>query len=132
MEIASYQGDRLSRAQFRRHIDGATALVLVAGDADHLLGNVVVFFRRNASVARLYSLTVAATARGHGIGRRLLDAAEQAARKRHCTTMTLEVRTENTTAMALYEERGYQRHGCRTGYYEDGAGAWLYRKPLMP
>lgn len=131
MEFASYHSDRLSRSQFRRHIDSDTAVVLVAGADGAVLGNALVFFRRGSKCARLYSLTVAASARARGIGRSLLDAAEQTARKRHCTSMQLEVRTDNPAAMALYEARGYHRDGQRAAYYQDGANAWLYHKPLM-
>lgn len=130
MEMATYRGDRLTRTQFRRHIDSDTSAVLVASAGDTVLGNVVVFFRRGSHRARLYSLTVAATARGRGIGRSLLDAAEDAARKRHCTALALEVRTDNAAAITLYEARGYRRRDRRAAYYEDGTDAVRYRKIL--
>jgi len=44
---------------------------------------------------------------------------------------TLEVRADNARAIALYEERGYEKFGTVADYYEDGASALRYRKRLV-
>ena len=59
LEERVFRHDRLSRAQFRRHLDSDSALVLIAKEDGRLLGVAVVFFRRGARVARLYSLVTA-------------------------------------------------------------------------
>jgi ribosomal protein S18 acetylase RimI-like enzyme len=130
LEHRSFSHDRLSRAQYRRHLASDSALVLVANGGRHLYGSAVLFFRRGTRVARLYSLATASEARGHGLGTALLDAAETAARRRRCRCLRLEVRTDNVAAIRLYERHGYTRTGRRTGYYEDGSDAWRYEKPL--
>lgn len=131
LEEQSFAGDRLSRAQYRRHLDSESALVLVAS-ANHrrFLGTAVVFFRKGSQVARLYSIATHAEARGKGVGSALMEAAEQAARRRRCTALRLEVRTDNEGAIRLYERLGYARIGRYAGYYEDGADAWRYEKAL--
>ncbi|HET8898584.1 MAG TPA: N-acetyltransferase [Rhodanobacteraceae bacterium] len=129
LEQRVFCGDRLSRAQFRRHLDSDTALVLVSTDHGKLLGDAVLFFRRGSTVVRLYSLVAAPEARGRGVGRALLAAAERHARRRG-RELRLEVRVDNTAAIALYESAGYQRFGQRAAYYEDGCDAWRYRKTL--
>ncbi|MFC4525646.1 GNAT family N-acetyltransferase [Dyella halodurans] len=131
LEETSFATDRLSRAQYRRHLDSETAQVLVAS-ANHrrFLGTAVVFFRKGTQVARLYSIATSATARGKGVGSALLDAAEHAAKRRRCHALRLEVRTDNEVAIRLYERHGYERIGQYERYYGDGADAWRYEKKL--
>ena len=130
LEHASFDHDRVSRAQFRRHLAGASAAVLVAEHAGSLLGCALLFFRRGSRGARLYSIAVAHGARGRGVGAALLAAAEREARGRGCASLRLEVRTDNAAAIALYERRGYARIDRIAAFYENGADAWRYRKAL--
>lgn len=131
LEESSFATDRLSRAQYRRHLDSETATVLVAS-ANHrrFLGTAVVFFRKGTHVARLYSIATHVEARGKGVGSALLDAAEHVARRRRCKVLRLEVRTDNDAAIRLYERLGYVRIGRYERYYGDGADAWRYEKRL--
>jgi ribosomal protein S18 acetylase RimI-like enzyme len=131
LEEASFDGDRLSRAQYRRHLDSDSASVLVASaNRRRFLGTAVVFFRRGSQVARLYSLASRPEARGKGVGSALLAAVERAARRRGCREMRLEVRTDNASAIRLYERLGYRCFGRVEGFYEVGADAWRYTKAL--
>nr|WP_240922374.1 ribosomal protein S18-alanine N-acetyltransferase [Oleiagrimonas sp. C23AA] len=130
LEERTFAADRISRAQYRRHLGSATAKVLVARLAGHLIGSAVLFFRSNSPSARLYSLAIADEARGRGLGRAMLDACERYARQRRCQSIRLEVRVSNRVAIALYERHGYQLIGCREGYYDDGTDALRYEKCL--
>lgn len=129
LEVRTFDSDRMSRAQYRRHLDSNTARVLVAS-ANHrnFLGTAVVFFRKHSRVARLYSLASQPEARGKGIGTALVEGAEGAARQRKCNTLRLEVRADNAAAIALYQRLGYERIGFLPNYYEDGADGWRYEK----
>jgi ribosomal-protein-alanine N-acetyltransferase len=131
LEESSFATDRLSREQYRRHLDSETAQVLVAS-ANHrrFLGTAVVFFRKGTKVARLYSIATHAEARGKGVGSALLEASEQLARRRGCKVLRLEVRTDNDAAIRLYERLGYDRIGRYARYYGDGADAWRYEKKV--
>jgi ribosomal protein S18 acetylase RimI-like enzyme len=131
LEQASFDGDRLSRAQYRRHLDSDSALVLAAVAVPHrLLGAAVLFFRKGSAAARLYSIASDPAARGRGVGGALLDAAEAAARRHRRRLLRLEVRADNTAAIRLYERAGYRRGRHLAGYYEDGADGWRYEKAL--
>ncbi len=130
LEEATFDVDRISRDQWRRHIRSDSATVLVAPAARRIDAAAVVFYRRHARVARLYSLAVGAHARGTGLGGALLAAAEADARKRGCHAMRLEVRVDNPAAIGLYERRGYARIARLPQFYEDGADAWRYAKAL--
>ncbi|MBL8300434.1 MAG: GNAT family N-acetyltransferase [Rhodanobacteraceae bacterium] len=131
LENASFSYDRMSARQFRRHLDSPSALLLVADDTPALLGSALLFFREHSSLARLYSLATATAARGRGIGRALLAAAEAGARARGCNRLRLEVRQDNAAAVQLYETQGYRRIAALDSYYDDGAAAWRYEKPLQ-
>lgn len=131
LEMRAFSSDRMSRAQYRRHLASPRAVVLVAdAPGEGLLGSALVFFREGSTLARLYSIATAPAARGRGIGARLLAAAEEVAGARECRAVRLEVRVDNTSAMALYERAGYRRIGRYAAYYEDGADAWRYEKSL--
>jgi ribosomal protein S18 acetylase RimI-like enzyme len=130
LEEATFDSDRISRAQWRRHIGSDTASVFVGGAHGSVDAAAVVFYRRNTHGARLYSLAVGAHARGTGLGGALLARAEADARARGCTSMRLEVRTDNPSAIALYERRGYTPIARLPRFYEDGADGWRYMKVL--
>lgn len=131
LEQRSFNSDRLSRAQYRRHLDSDSALVLVASaNHRHFLGTAVLFFRKRSGVARLYSLATQPEARGKGVGTALLEAIEVAARQRRCRMLRLEVRADNHSAIKLYERLGYRRTGALAAYYQDGADGWRYEKQL--
>ena len=131
LEQATFDHDLVSRAQYRRHLDSDSARVLVAS-ANHrrFLGTALVFFRKGSRVARLYSIASLPEARGKGVGTALIEAAEAAARQRRCHALRLEVRTDNETAIRLYERLGYRQIGRYVRYYQDGADAWRYEKVL--
>ncbi|UXI68527.1 GNAT family N-acetyltransferase [Tahibacter amnicola] len=130
LEQQTFAYDRMSRAQFRRHLRSPTAAIWVAERSGALLGAAVLFFRRGGQPARLYSLATAASARGEGVGRRLLQTVESDALRRGHDRLRLEVRTDNAAAIRLYESSGYRRIAEKPGYYDDGSDAWQYEKLL--
>lgn len=131
LELATFAYDRMSARQFRRHLSSSSAAVLLAEGDDGLLGSTIVFFRRGSARARLYSLATSPAARGRGIGKALLAAAERVARERGMHWLSLEVRRDNSAAVSLYEAHGYRRSAALENYYDDGAAAWRYEKSLQ-
>jgi ribosomal-protein-alanine N-acetyltransferase len=131
LEESSFAQDRLSRAQYRKHLDSESALVLVAS-ANHrrFLGTAVVFFRKGSTVARLYSIATTPQAQGKGVGSALVEASEDTARSRGSRVLRLEVRKDNAVAIRLYERLGYRNIGEYVRYYADGADALRFEKPL--
>lgn len=128
LEIRSFSSDRLSRESIRRLVRSNSAAVIVAVIDRSVRGYAIVLFRARTSGARLYSLAVDPDFRG--LGSRLLDAAETASVRRGCRSMRLEVRDDNTRAVALYMRSGYIRTGERLQYYADGARALCFKKQL--
>jgi ribosomal protein S18 acetylase RimI-like enzyme len=142
LEREAFSGDRLSARSIRDLINSKSASVFVAcelpqvggrrGDANSaIFGSSVVLFRRTTSVARLYSVAVRPEARGLGIARALVGAAEEEARRRRELFMRLEVRSDNQAAIGLYEKLGYHQFGRYLDYYEDHADALRFEKSLV-
>ena len=125
-----FPGDRLSARSFRHLLTHARADVWVAADASELLGNAVVLYRRHSTRGRLYSLVVAPSARGRGIARALVEAAETAAAAAGARHLYLEVRCDNAAAIGLYRKLGYHPVARLPRYYEDGQDAIRLERPL--
>ena len=144
LENASFDGDRLSRRQFRYMLARAQAVLLVATEPapaagapaatalPPLLGYVLVLFNRATSVARLYSIAVDARARGRGVGKTLVAAAERATWDADRAYLRLEIRRDNTASQRLFQGLGYRRFGVLSNYYQDHMEALRYEKQLAP
>ncbi|WP_144434911.1 GNAT family N-acetyltransferase, partial [Pseudomonas syringae] len=77
LENECFEGDRLTPRSFHWMIHRANACLIVAEHAGQLTGYALVLFHRGTSLGRLYSLAIADSARGQGLGRQLLQRAEQ-------------------------------------------------------
>jgi ribosomal-protein-alanine acetyltransferase len=130
IETQCFDSDQLSRRSLRYFLHVPNAVVLVAQIGGEVAGYALVAFRKGSAIARLYSIAIAPDFRGRNLGRLLLKAGERAARQRGAVIMRLEVRSRNRRAIALYESHGYCRCGRIEDYYEDGAAAFCYEKPL--
>ncbi|HTX75820.1 MAG TPA: helix-turn-helix domain-containing GNAT family N-acetyltransferase [Terracidiphilus sp.] len=109
-----------------REPDSGMWLARLGGDA---VGCVVL--RRLASIPRAAEckrLYVKPSARGHGIGNRLLDATEDFARSQGVEWIYLDSYDDLKTAIALYERRGYER--CAR--YNDNPQATLFMRRRLP
>lgn len=130
LEDASFSGDRLSPRSFRRLIRSASARCRLIEAEGDILGYAIVLFRAGTTVARLYSIAVAARMRGIGLAAALLEDVERIAAKRGMTRLRLEVREDNLPAIRLYERAGFRATGGRAGYYADKMKALRYEKHL--
>lgn len=131
LEQQCFTTDRLTARSFQWMISRAHARLIVAEQAEQLLGYALVLFHRGTSLARLYSIATAVEARGLGLGKRLLERIEACAREHDCAYLRLEVRTDNPTAIALYERSGYRRFAVLHDYYEDHADALRLEKRIL-
>ncbi len=80
---------------------------VAAGPAGARLDGAVLVTTIAAGVAHVAQVAVDPSARGRGLGRRLVRAAMQAAGARGCSRVTLLVSTANRPAAALYESLGF-------------------------
>lgn len=78
------------------------------------------------------NVAVKSSFRRKGIGRKLLVFAEDKAREKGCSFISLEVRVSNTPAISLYEAEGYEKIGERKDFYtEPKENALIMTKKLV-
>lgn len=133
IEDASFPGNRLDRRRFRYLLASAHGALLVDADTS-LRGYVLLLFRANSTIARLYSIATHPAHLGRGVGARLVDAAERQARAHGDTCLRLEIRADNAASLALFRGRGYREFGRHAAYYHDGMDALRLQKafPRIP
>lgn len=94
---------------------GGMGIAFGALDGEKLVGTVALEFSSKPKTrhkAQLIGMYVLDSCRGHGLGRRLVDAALGHARQREGTTLiTLTVTEGNAPAIALYEAAGFRSFG---------------------
>ena len=78
--------------------------------------------------AELLRIAVDPAHRGGGLGRRLLEACQDALAAGGMGELHLEVRASNRAAIGLYRACGWTPCGRRGGYYPDGEDALLFRR----
>jgi ribosomal protein S18 acetylase RimI-like enzyme/predicted double-glycine peptidase len=134
IENSSFDSDRISSRSFRHLITRGKASTLVAIDSSdgHLLGYILTLFHAGTSLGRIYSLATEPAARGRGVGRALMAAAEADAVEHGCASLRLEVREDNHGAHELYRSLGYRQFAIVTDYYEDHEDALRFQKVLSP
>ena len=130
IENASFPGNRLDRRRFRYLLANAHGALLVDAMGDGLRGYVLLLFRVDAAIARLYSIATHPDHLGNGVGATLVDAAERQARLHGFTSLRLEIRADNAASLALFRGRGYREFGRHAAYYHDGMDALRLQKPL--
>jgi len=67
--------------------------------------------------------------RKRGIGKQLLEYAVEDIKKNQCTSISLEVNTNNIEAINLYLKCGFKKQGIRPNYYQ-GKDAYLMVKEI--
>jgi ribosomal protein S18 acetylase RimI-like enzyme len=122
--------DQFSRQQLRYLLGRANATTYIVEEEGRVMGAATMLWRRNSSIGRLYSIVVDPAFQGRGLGSKLLRACEDAALRRGCTLLSLEVRAANEKAIVFYQRHGYQTTDSLPGFYADGASGLRMAKEL--
>ncbi len=121
LERAVFGPDAWSVELFWSELAGvpATRTYVVAEDGVDLVG--YAGLHAGLEEATVQTLAVAPHRQRTGLGSRLLEHLLNDAAARDLPTVLLEVRADNTAALALYARHGFARVGLRRGYYR-GSG----------
>jgi ribosomal protein S18 acetylase RimI-like enzyme len=109
-------GNLLSLGEQQRMIEGLCnhpkSIVLLAQDAGVFAGLLTAFENFSTFTAmpmiNIHDVFVFKEHRGKGIGRKLMNAVIDEAKKRKCSRVTLEVRKDNINAQNLYRSLGFE------------------------
>jgi ribosomal protein S18 acetylase RimI-like enzyme len=104
--------ERIGREELDALLADPAVTILAARDGDTLIGCVAVT-RKDARLGYLGMLCVLPTLQSAGVGRRLLDAAEDHARALGLAAMEMTVIDSRASLIAWYERRGYAFTGER-------------------
>jgi ribosomal protein S18 acetylase RimI-like enzyme len=119
LESICFDAYNLSRRQLQYLANRASAVMLVADDDGAIVGEAIGLLRRHKRglTGRVYSLAVAGTHRGRGIGRQLLSDLLNRFVDRGVRRVYLEVEKSNAGAIHLYESLGFRAIGTLADYY---------------
>jgi len=118
------ESERIKRRQWRRLVERAGGLTMVAILGEVVVGALVLGYREGGVTLRVYSLGVEPGFRRRGVGRRLLAYAFAFAARRHLSLLRLEVRSRNRAALALYRSFGFEVRNRIAHYYGIGEDAF--------
>jgi ribosomal-protein-alanine N-acetyltransferase len=121
-----------SSAQFKEEFAGipSTRFFELAISDNQIVGYAGVLAPGAAAVADILTVTVIDSFRRQGIAKRLISDIESYALTKASPAIMLEVATENTGAIALYEKLGYSQISIRNSYYGTGKDALVMQKEL--
>ena len=131
LENTCFTEDRISRRSFRRFIEMPRDMLIVALSGERLVGYCLVFMHNATRLARIYSIAIDPESRGQRLGERLLRESEHRAAEAGRIVMRLEVRRDNTAAIALYRRLGYRQFGTYRDYYADHEDALRFEKRIL-
>ena len=126
--------ERTAPGEVEALLDDPAVTILTARESDILIGCVAVTVK-NAGLAYFGMLCVAPDLQSVGLGRRLLDAAEDHARAAGIAAMEMTVIDSRAALIAWYERRGYVRTGETRPYpipREPAVTFAVLEKPLAP
>ena len=123
-------GWRWRTASIVSHIREENACVVVARDAERVVGFAMMSFQFEAADAHLLLLGVVPSHRRAGIATRLVDWLEVIARRGGIRRIRLEVRETAKPAHRFYAGRSFERTGRVGGYYQGREDALRFEKRL--
>lgn len=104
--------ERIAPAELEAMLADPAVTILTARDGDNLVG-CVALTRKDQSLGYLGMLCVLPTLQSGGLGRKLLDAAEDLARSEGIAAIEMTVIDSRESLIAWYERRGYAFTGER-------------------
>lgn len=119
-----------STSQYKEEFSSPTRHFVVAlDDAQSIVGYAGVF-APGAAEADILTVGVVPEHRGKGIAKALMALITDWATTQGSTAMMLEVKTDNTEAIGLYQSLGYSKLNVRKDYFGAGLDAQVMRMEL--
>ena len=122
-----------SPAQFKEEFAGipSTRFFELAISDNEIVGYAGVIAPGPDAVADILTVTVIDGFRRQGIAKRLIADIEGYCQSKESNAIMLEVATDNTGAIALYENLGYSQISKRSNYYGSKKDAFVMQKEFI-
>jgi ribosomal-protein-alanine N-acetyltransferase len=122
-----------SPAQFKEEFAGipSTRFFELAISDNQIVGYAGVIAPGPDAVADILTVTVIDGFRRQGIAKRLIADIEGYCQSKESNAIMLEVATDNTGAIALYENLGYSQISKRSNYYGSKKDAFVMQKEFI-
>ena len=118
-------------SDFENHINNPLDTIFGFFEQEVLRGFIII--RAQQDQAEILTIVMGKKSQGKGFAKELLQSAEQNIVGLGVEILFLEVAKDNTSAIKLYQNSGYQNCGTRPGYYRRSHGrvdALLFQKHL--
>ena len=122
-------GVAYSCRELENFITGRRSRTWVAEDGQETIGFLVAA-REPERTGHIITIDVVERWRRRGVGRALMDAADEWAESEGLVLIYLETAVDNTAAQSFYGRRGYAKFREIENYYGNGAAAWVMAKRL--
>lgn len=119
-----------SAAQYKEEFSSSTRHFVVAVDETQSIIGYAGVFAPGQTEADILTVGVVPEHRGKGIAKALMALITAWANTQGSTAMMLEVKTDNTEAIGLYESLGYSKLNIRRDYFGAGSDAQVMRLEL--
>jgi len=119
-----------SSAQYKQEFSSPTRHFVVALDDQQSIVGYAGVFAPGAAEADVLTVGVVPEHRGQGIAKALMVLITDWAKAQGSTAMMLEVKTDNSAAIGLYQSLGYAKLNVRKDYFGPGLDAQVMRLEL--
>jgi len=130
LEQRCFEQDAFTIRQFFYLVGKANSEFVVVFLKNILVAYLIILKRKNSKKFRIYSIAIAPEARGLGIGKMLMEYAEEISHKEGIRKISLEVSEKNTVAINLYRSKNYKLIARKENYYADGSAAFVMIKEI--
>jgi len=131
MERVLFADSPWSMGQFKEEFKGvpnSRYFMVATNEQDQIVGYAAVLVVAPGVEADVLTVAVLPEYARKGIATHFMNELETWSQAKQALAMMLEVGTENTSAIALYEKLGYQTIATRKNYYGQGQDAFVMRK----
>lgn len=131
MERVLFADSPWTTGQFKEEFKGVPNshyFVVATNEQDQIVGYAAVLVVAPGVEADVLTVAVLPEYVRQGIATHFMGELEKWSQSKEASAMMLEVGTQNTSAIALYEKLGYQTIATRNNYYGQGLDAFVMRK----
>jgi ribosomal-protein-alanine N-acetyltransferase len=124
---------RFTRAAMRKFAEARNARVLIAEDAEAMVGFAILQIEktRDGLLGYVVTLDVAPEHRRRGVAGSVMHEIERLSQAENCVALVLHVFVGNAAALRFYDAAGFARSQRVMGFYGPNFDAWIYQK-LLP